>query len=185
MSPYEYVLAVALLTSPPETPEPPVSPEMFPALQAAVQELATQWEILDPRERRYILVRPEDFSADLNLLRRRYQELADAPPLADSLRFPDRDTVSDFLAFNRSYRHYIEVRQPVELSRWSEFRSVIQETDHLYQIWDTVRDARCEYYYVTVRRQALKKLRDLLGEDDYYRGHLPPYVPIWRFREID
>jgi hypothetical protein len=47
-----------------------------------------------------------------------------------------------------------------------------------------VRDARCEYYYVTVRRQALKRLKDMLGEDDYYAAKLPPHVPIWRFEEI-
>jgi hypothetical protein len=61
----------------------------------------------------------------------------------------------------------------------------MQETEHLYQVWDTVRDARCDYYYVTVRRQALKKLRKMLGVDDYYFGKLPPPVPLWRFQEID
>jgi hypothetical protein len=61
----------------------------------------------------------------------------------------------------------------------------MQEADRLYQVWDTVRDARCDYYYVTVRRQALKRLRDMLGSDAYYSGVLPPHVPLWRFQRVD
>ena len=66
-----------------------------------------------------------------------------------------------------------------------ELREMLQEVDRLYNIWDTVRDARCDYYYVTVRRQALKKLRETVGDDAYYSGALPPHVPIWRFARID
>ena len=65
----------------------------------------------------------------------------------------------------------------------ARLRVALQETDRLYQVWDKVRDARCPYYYVTVRRQALKQLRELVGEDSYYSGNLPPCVPLWHFRE--
>ncbi len=57
------------------------------------------------------------------------------------------------------------------------------ETDRLYKVWDAVRDARCEFYYVSVRRQALMRLKDMLGEDDYRSTNLPPNVPVWRFNE--
>ena len=76
--------------------------------------------------------------------------------------------------FNRAYRQHLGLRQPVELARWWDLRTALQETDHLYQVWDNVRDARCEYYYVTVRRQALKKLREMIGENAYYQGQMPP-----------
>src|SRR5438093_1541624 len=75
-------------------------------------------------------------------------------------------------------------RQPLELLNWWELRVALQETDHLYQVWDAVRDARCDYYYVTVRRLALKRLRDLVGEEAYYSSNLPPCVPLWRFEQI-
>jgi hypothetical protein len=48
-----------------------------------------------------------------------------------------------------------------------------------------VRDARCDYYYVTVRRLALKRLRELVGDEAYYAGNLPPCVPIWRLQEMN
>lgn len=184
MFPYRFLMAAALLTQSPESPQPPPSPECFTVLKGPLQSLAVQWEILDPREVRYVLARPEDFSSDLNLLRRRYQELSEAPPVSDSLRFPERTTINELLAINRSYRQHIDGRQPGEPSRWWELRSVLQETDNLYHIWDTARDARCEYYYVTVRRQALQRLRELLGPQAYYQGNLPPHVPMWRFQEV-
>jgi hypothetical protein len=185
MNPHEFLMAVALLTAVPDTPEAVPTAEEFATLRQAIQAVALEWEILDPREVRYLLARPEDFEADINLLRRRYQELADAPPLIDCERFPDRETINDLLAFNRSYRQYLDARLPMHMARWWELRTALQETDQLYQVWDTVRDARCDYYYVTVRRQALKKLRDLIGPELYTSGQMPPYVPLWRFELID
>jgi hypothetical protein len=182
---YEYLLALALITVPAESPTPTTATELSPLVRLTLQGLAVQWEILDPREVRYILARPEDFASDLTLLRRRFHDLADAPALEDCLRFPDRATVNDLLGFNRAYRQHVDVRQPVELAHWWGLRAALQETDQLYQIWDTVRDARCEYYYVTVRRQALKRLRDMIGAEAYYSGNLPPCVPLWRFQQID
>ncbi len=185
MFPCEYLLALALLTAPPDSPEAAVTPDVCASLSPTLQTLAIQWEILDPREVRYVLTRSEDFASDLKLLRRRYQELATAPPLSDCYRFPDRSTISDLLAFNRAYRQNLDSRMPVELVRSWELREALQETDRLYQVWDLVRDARCDYYYVTVRRQSLKRLRESIGPDAYYAGQLPPHVPLWRFQRID
>ncbi len=185
MSPFPYLLAVALLSSPHEGLETRFTPEVVAKLQPALQSLAVQWEILDPREVRYVLTREEDFASDLQLLRRRFRDLAGAPALNDCQRFPDRAAVTDLLAFNRAYRQNIDVRQPLELPQWWALREVLQETDRLYQVWDTVRDARCEYYYITVRRQALKKLQEMVGPEAYLTGRLPPHVPLWRFQMIE
>jgi len=183
----ELLLAAALLsgTAPAELSEQSSLREQFPTLRLALTSLALEWEILDPRETRYVLAREEDLYNDLRMLQRRYQELADAPWLSDASRFPDRAVINELLAFNRAYRNYVESRQPMETVQGSQLRVVQREIEYLYQVWDTVRDARCDYYYVTVRRQALKKLRELIGEEAYYRGELPPHVPLWRFQEID
>ena len=180
----DYLLAAVLLTAPADR-DVALSPELFATVGPAAQQLALKWEILDPREVRYVLARPEDFAADLKLLQRRYHELANAPPVADCQRFPDRATVSDLLAFNRAYRQQMDARQAIELVHWWEYREAVQEADKLYQVWDNVRDARCDYYYVTVRRHALQKLREAIGPEAYYAGRLPPHVPVWRFQRID
>jgi hypothetical protein len=188
MLPLDYMLAVCLVTAPVEHGENlslEGTPEIFMAVRPTLQALAVQWEILDPREVRYVLTRPEDFATDLKLLRRRHHDLAEAPPLYDCNRFPDRSTVSDLLSFNRAYRQHLDSRQSVEFVHWWELQEALQEADRLYQIWDTVRDARCDYYYVTVRRQALNRLRETIGETAYYTSNLPPHVPVWRFQQID
>jgi hypothetical protein len=181
----DYLLAVFLLTSPPGSAESGIHPALFEYLRQPLQEIAIQCEILDSRETRYVLAKPEDFLVDLNLLRRRYHDLSGAPPASDGYRFPDRGTINELLTFNRAYRRQIDNRQPLELVNWWELRLALQETDRLYQIWDTVRDARCECYYITVRRQALKRLLELVGEEAYDSGNLPPCVPLWRFQQID
>lgn len=183
MTAIECVMATALLVAPPGTPEPIPAPERWPAVQAALHAVAIRWEILDKRETRYVFARLEDFESDLNLLRRRYVELADAPMLHEGDRFPDRATVNDLLTFNRAYRRHLDSRQVLETDRSDLLQGMVRETDRLYQVWDAVRDARCEFYYVTVRRQALKRLRDQLGADAFECAHLPPHVPIWHFQE--
>ncbi|MDB5311689.1 MAG: hypothetical protein JWO38_5891 [Gemmataceae bacterium] len=181
MTPCDLVLAAVLITAPPGTPELPPSPDRWAGLQGALHKTAIEWEILDERETRYVLARPDDYEPDLNLLRRRYVDLADAPKVADSGRLPDRQAVNEFIRFNRAYRKNLETRQVWETDRADVIRIVVLETDRLYKVWDAVRDARCEFYYVTVRRQALKKLKETLGPDAYAAGDLPPYVPEWRF----
>jgi hypothetical protein len=185
MNAFDYLLAAVLLSAPVGSSELSPLAKLYPAVRLPLQGLAVQCQILDPRELRYILARPEDFAADLNLLRRRYQDLCEAPALDDCCRFPGRAAVNELLAFNRAYRQHIDVLQPVELVHSWELRSTLQETDRLYQVWDAVRDARCDYYYITVRRQALKRLREMVGDEAYYSGNLPPCVPLWRFQEID
>jgi hypothetical protein len=181
----DLMLAALLLTTPAGTPDSGPPAEQFAPLRDAILKMAVEWEILDLRETRYMLNRPEDFSADLNVLRRRYHELKDAPKVGESFRFPDRKHVNELVRFNRAYRKHLESRQQFEVDRAELFREAMTETDSLYQVWDAVRDSRCDFYYITVRRQALKRLKDLLGEDSYQMAELPPHVPIWRFNELD
>ncbi len=160
-------------------------PDRFAQIGPALQHVAVQWELLDPREVRYVLGRPEDSLSDLAIVQKRYQDLQGAPWLYDRLRFPDRQTVNEFLAFNRAYRRTIDVRQPLELHNWWQMRAALQETDRLYLVWDLVRDAQCHYYYVSVRRNALKRLKEMIGDEAYYSGKLPPYVPLHHFASMD
>ncbi len=78
-----------------------------------------------------MLSQPADFGADLKLVRRRYRELSDAPPLCDCLRFPDRGLINELLSFNRAYRQQLDSRQALDLTdRW-ELHEAVQEADQL------------------------------------------------------
>jgi hypothetical protein len=184
MSASDLILAAALLSAPAGTPEPTPPESSWTATRDAIHRVAIDWEVMDERESRYVMATRDDFQADLDLLRKRREELADAPRLADCRRLPPREVVNDFLRFNRAFRKTLEERAQWELDRASLFHSVMQETDRLYRQWDAVRDAQCDFYYVTVRRAALKKLRDAIGGDAFATGHMPPYVPDWRFAAV-
>lgn len=185
MFPLNYALAVALLSASPDPADKPADVAAFTTVRPTLQCLGVAWELLDPRECRRTFMRAEDLACDLRLLRKRYDELCDAPPLHDCMRFPDRSLVNEMIAFNRAYKAHLESRAPLELTWWWELHESLQETERLFQIWDLVRDARCQFYYVNVRRGSLKKLRETLGPVAYYGGQLPPHVPIWRFARID
>jgi hypothetical protein len=181
------ILALILLTGDgPATPQDPsLLHKNLPAVRQAVVGLALDWEILDSREAPGMLTSPESAGRDLEMLRRRYRDLRDAPSAADAYRFPGRAMINEYLAFNRAYKTFVESREPMEVGDRTDIRGAAQEADELYDIWNTLKEARTEYYYITVRRAALKRLRDLLGEDAYQGAILPPHVPIWRFQEVD
>jgi len=185
MSGCELALAVSLIVAPPGTPLPEFEREEWPKLQTAIGKVAIDWELMDPREAGFMFKRVEELRDDMEQLRGRYIDLKGAPLVNDGARFPERSAINEMLAFNRALREHIQIRQHIDTDRASACREAIHETDKLYQVWDAVRDAKCEFYYITVRRHALKKVRNLIGAEAYYSGNLPPYIPTWRFREME
>lgn len=176
----DLVFAAFLLTTPPGTYEPVPHDDRWPAIRDGLQKLAVDWEILDPREAGYVLSKKDEFNNDVNMLRRRLVEFSDAPRLFDQARLPDRQTANDLIRLNREFRKKIDDQRVLELDRSDELNVAVRETDQLYQVWDSVRDARCEFYYVTVRRQALKRVREMIGDPAYLAGEMPPALPTWR-----
>lgn len=148
-------------------------------LRPSILILAIDAELLDPRERAFLLT--QDAMGDMALLQSRRADLRNAPLMGEGQRFPDRKLINAFLEVNRRYRNDMNARLTIDVINADDIRMAIAETDQLYQAWDTVRDANCDYYYVTVRRQALALLRELIGPEAFYSGRLPPHVPIWHF----
>lgn len=146
-------------------------------------QIALAGEILDNREVRYVLAKSDEFVSDLRMLQRRAHDLNQAPRLEDAVRFPERSIVNELLLFNRAYRQHLENSLPL-YPNCPELKAAKEEVELLYQVWDCVRDARCEYYYTHIRRQALKRLHDMLGADAYQIANLPPHVPTWRFAHV-
>jgi len=181
MAPADLFFATVLLSAPVGTPEQIPSAERWTAVQTAVHEIAIEWEILDPRETRYVLSKAEDFQVDLDFLRKRKVDLADAPKLMEAIRLPERRLMDDHIQFNRAYRKHLDMRLLWEADRAAVLGEAVRETDRLYRLWDAMREAKCDFHYVTYRRLALKKLQDGLGADVYASGELPPSVPEWRF----
>lgn len=174
-----FALAMALLTSPPERFEHEDMVAIHAELAPALRQLAIAMEILDWKEVQ-ILAEGKYFADDVRLLCGRYRDLADAPKLAECKGLPTLKMASDFLAVNRTFQQSLEARLPLDPLHADDVRVTLQETEQLYQVWEAIRVARNDIYYITVRRKSLKELRDLIGAHDYYSGKLPPNVPMWR-----
>ena len=108
---------------------------------------------MDPRELRYVLTKVEDFQDDLDFLRKRRIDLAEAPRIAEANLLPDRETINDHIRFNRAFRKNMEMRMAWESDRADFIRGVIDENEMLYKIWDAIRDGKSDMHYVTTRRQ--------------------------------
>lgn len=177
---YKYIVAMFLLTGNPNDPVLTVDEETAKIMQI----LAVENEIMDARECTYVLGGDQwrtNWADDVNALRQRWHDLRGVPPSYDMNRLPDSGTVSDYLTFNRAYREQVDNGA----IRTDEKCEILREIDNLYNFWDSVRTAKNDGYYVQVRRYAIKHLRDSIGEEDYYAGAFPPYVPLWRFMEIN
>jgi hypothetical protein len=178
---YECVLAAALLTSPGDTEPVGWSAPFCDCMHAAFMQAALDLELVDSREEFLLQGQSRDSAGDFKEVRCRFVQLLRAPLLAEGERFPDRRLINELLGSNRSYRRELETRLTLDFVHAEELRLGIRETDQLHYAWNLLRDARCDYYYVTVRRQALAQLRDLLGDEAYYRTLMPPHVPLWHF----
>ncbi len=181
-SPSDDCYALALLLAPPDTPESTPTNTEWTTLQPALHRQALALQLLDRRENTLVALR--EFETDLNLIRWRYELLKDAPLIAECDYLPCKLTTTNHLTLNIAYRHWLEARQFCELDRLGHFKIALTQTEILYQVWSAIQDAQSEYNYITIRRTALLRLRQLLGIEAYHLHEFPPCVPIWYFSEI-
>jgi hypothetical protein len=142
------------------------------AFRQDIQTTAIFCELLDVREQKYMFAKVADFEFDLNTVRARWRDLYDAPHLHESYLLPERVIAGELVQLNRMQKSHCEqVRglYPHDLRLMKR----IEYLEERYRVWDYVRDARCEFYYVHIRRQALKKLLLVVGEEAFSRGELP------------
>lgn len=180
MASLDCLVAAVLLTSAPEVPASSEALAWAATCRAPLLALALDAQVIDPRERFHFLNDSQDTARDVKALQSRFQDFAFAPLAEEALRFPDRKTTEDFLAFNRDYQKHLMARLEIDSVNGVHLRLAMQETDQLHKVWCAVLDARRGYHDITVRRQALQLLRELIGDEAFYSGRLPPYVPVWR-----
>ena len=181
MLPLNYALALALLTAG-GPDEGPLDCKGYGTLLPTLQDVAVSIEVLDKRELRYWLAKYEELPLDLRNIRKRCRELGDAPPLAEHWHFPTRELLIEQKGFNRECHAYLEGQREMDFLRPGWYVERLAELDRLLLIYDKATDVKTEYYYTTVRRGALKDLRELLGWKRYSEGTLPPCVPVNLFR---
>lgn len=167
----EILLAAALLAG----PRAEADVAVIEALRPQILALAIEAEVIDQREKGFLMT--ACVMADLETIQTRFAELAGAPALSEHTRFPDRHLTNEMLSLNRQWRTALAERLKIDLFHAEEIAVTIAELDRRYEIWDCVRDSHQDYCYVTIRRQALRRLRELIGERRFYSGDLPAVIP--------
>lgn len=150
-------------------------------LMIELRYLALELELMDKREAPYIFKNEFMFVQDVQTVNDRFEAYKNAPSYHDSERFfQNTQIIGNMLAFNRQYRDDLQNRLQLDTIHQQEIEAAIIETNQLHQVWSKINDCVSKYYYITVRREVLQDLRTLIGDEAYYSGNLPPYVPIWR-----
>lgn len=175
----EILLAALLIKS----DIPPTSFGDSRQMLCAVQIEAINMQILGQYEKTYILSDPLSFEDDVVLIRRRYQEIKDAPLISDLNYFPDKHYISKCINFNKAYTENMLQKQMVNLHHREEYQDIIDENKRLLVIYEKVSDCY-NSYNVYHQRMALKDLRCLIGEENFYNGKLPEYVTFWSFTDV-
>jgi len=166
-------LVLVLILSPVELPAPHRAPEAY---WQALKQIALDLELTGPR-----CPWINDFESEVRWVRKNWREALDCPPLADGQRLPPPGLIRQLLGFNSAYRQFLEARREVRRLDWDELTEVLSETDRLREVWQAAADATSPDHIWVCRRRALKRLKDLIGEEPYDAGSLPPCVPLWRF----
>jgi hypothetical protein len=101
-------------------------------------------------------------------------------------RFPPKEIASEAMKFNRAYRVHLTARQVYELHNYWEIQEAITETDYLFHCWDWLAagqggEGRDESYW----RTSFERLKELIGDEAFNAGRMPPNVPYHRFSYIN
>jgi len=108
------------------------------------------------------------------------------PPLSDLGRFPPFAVAQAGDCLSGTHLIWCEERLAESpLPQKGAAADWRREADGLHDRWDALRDAGYTSYGDHYRRARLGRLRELLGDEAYFAGWMPPPVPLWRFQSGD
>lgn len=108
-----------------------------------------------------------------------WQQLRGTPSSWDALRFPPAEVATVFAAEVIAYKEYLEAMRWIDLRHWRKYDKAIQAADHRINIWTTLQVVNSPLVWVHHKRQNLRRLRELLGDEDYFSGLVQPPIPPW------
>jgi hypothetical protein len=165
-----YWLVLTLLVWPEELPVPHQAPE---PLWRALKEIAWTLELTGPR-----CPWITDFRSEVRWVRHHMRDAAEYPALTECQRLPPAFVIHDNLAFNRVHQCYLEARWVVRLQDRDAIEDALQQSRQISRIWEAMAAANADDLNWFCRRQALARLRELLGDEAYYEGDWPFPIPL-------
>lgn len=160
--------------------EPTVPQELPPEAWAALKQAAQELEVVGPHESWN-----GNFAQELFYVRNHVLELADTPHLGDCLLLPTYQQAAESCGMNKRFQETLEMEQVIYPCRADRLERVLSETRQLYCLWSSVQQATCPNESWPNRRLALRAIREIASPEAYYRGQLPPPVPLWCLKQID
>ena len=105
----------------------------------------------------------------------------------DLARFPPRPMVQAACAFGSHYRAYMDRQRWFGMvGRPEDYRLASDEAAECQAVWDAL--DWVHHWHLNKdpykAREWLDRLRELIGEEDWTAGTMPPPAPFWRFREV-
>jgi hypothetical protein len=90
------------------------------------------------------------------------------PSLSDLVRFPDRKT-----AESRGHRLFDQECRLLYQDSSPERYEALRQIEHALKCWDLLLGAQDKAFRERGRRECLKELKQLLGDENYRRGQMP------------
>lgn len=107
-----------------------------------------------------------------------YQRCAyGSPPLSDAHRWPSWETADAMVRANEAHLAWL-ADQPLTRGNVEGWERQAELARWCGLCWQAARDAQNPGQHLAGRRWALKRLRELLGESDFYAGQMPPPFPV-------
>jgi len=159
--------------------EPPLPRRVPDCMWKALRRVTAAAQIVGPHE-----IWRSDFNLEIGYIRSYWDEMASAPPWYDHFRFPPVNVAAECCRLNLAYQDYLANRQLVCRADAEELRSAASEAKMIHSIWRVVQQCTDGTASWVHQRRALHSLKQLIGDEDYHAGNLPPAVPGWRFQEI-
>jgi len=183
MTPLLLALSLAAPVAPLRAARPVAAAPADPL--AALRSWAVREELVGTEEARWLLERPRDLPAFLLVIHERRTRLACCPHLWELGRFPPREYVQAQWRFAHAFRAHCQQRIAEHDDQAGAWAMALAESTPLYAAWDALDDATCVGRDVADRREALGRLRRVLGEERWYKGEMPECVPVWRFARVE
>lgn len=163
---YETTLAILLIMMPPGSAEP--SQDFVNSFRPQLTNAAKILEIdLGYSDGSYL----ED-------LRCRYEEVRSFPPLSDVTTFGiSREQCQQARSAIFSMKDQIDTLKKLGGIRDDKADCLIKQLQLRYDAWDCLTDAHSPGFPSYSRRYWLNRLRQTIGDENYYNGHMPLPLP--------
>lgn len=169
----EIMIAVALSAGDPATAPPA---HLCPCGRAAYR-LASYLDACDATWGDY---KPAEatWERDIKWLREQWWQVACAPDADDLRLFPDWEYTDWAMEENDRVRSDALYYAGTLVAGWRAHQRAYRECECVREAWDALKRVHATLNR-RERRLGLAGLRELIGAPAYYRGQMPPPVPLW------